>query len=53
VWTGSGATLQALGQADLTWRGFAYDVYALQKVTGWKPVFAPPSGGRLYEAHPN
>lgn len=53
VWHGSGATLQTVGQADLAWRGFAYDVYALQKVTGWKPVFTPPSGDRLFEAHPN
>ena len=44
---------QAVGEANLSWRGFAYDVYALQKVTGWKPVFAPPSGDRLYQAHPN
>jgi hypothetical protein len=53
VWAGTGATLQAVGQADLSWRGFAYDVYALQKVTGWKPVFAPPPGTRLFEARPN
>jgi hypothetical protein len=53
AWNGSGATLQGVGQADLAWRGITYDVYAFQKVTGWQPVFSPPSGSPLYEARPN
>jgi 4-amino-4-deoxy-L-arabinose transferase-like glycosyltransferase len=53
VWRDRGATLQPTGRADLSWRGYVYDVYALWKVTGWKPVFSPPSGDPLYEAHPN
>ena len=53
VWDGSGATLQGVGRADLSWRGTTYDVYAFQKVTGWKPVFSLPPGDPLYEARPN
>jgi 4-amino-4-deoxy-L-arabinose transferase-like glycosyltransferase len=53
VWNGTGATLQAVGQADLAWRGIVYDVYAFQKVTGWKAVFSPAPGDPLYEARPN
>jgi 4-amino-4-deoxy-L-arabinose transferase-like glycosyltransferase len=53
VWRGTGARLQTLGQADLAWRGHVYDVYALQKVTGWNPAPSPPSGDPLSEAHPN
>lgn len=53
AWSGSGATLQALGQTDLAWRGTTYDVYAYEKVTGWKPVLSPPPGSPLFEARPN
>lgn len=53
VWQSTGAALQSVGQTNLTWRDHTYDVYALQKVTGWKPVLSPPSGDPLYEAHPN
>ncbi|MGQ0684409.1 MAG: glycosyltransferase family 39 protein [Bradyrhizobium sp.] len=53
VWNGAAATLQAAGQADLAWRGIVYDVYAFQKVTGWKPVFSPAPGDPLYAARPN
>ena len=53
VWSGTGAALQPVGQADLAWRGTIYDVYAFQKVTGWHPVFSPPPGDPLYEARPN
>jgi len=53
VWNGTGATLQPAGQADLAWRGYNYDVYAFQKVTGWNPVFSPIPRDPLYEARPN
>ena len=53
VWNGTGATLQPAGQADLAWRGYSYDVYAFQKVTGWNPVFSPIPRDSLYEARPN
>jgi hypothetical protein len=43
-WRKTGAALEPVGNVDLTWRGFRYDTYALQKLTGWKPVFAPPPG---------
>jgi hypothetical protein len=49
----AGAVLQTVGEADLTWRGFRYDVYALQKLTGWKPVLSPPFGDDFYYARPN
>jgi hypothetical protein len=44
LWRKTGAALEPVGNVDLTWRGFRYDTYALQKLTGWKPVFAPPPG---------
>lgn len=47
------AVLQTVGEADLTWRGFRYDVYALQKLTGWKPALSPPPGDAFYVASPN
>jgi 4-amino-4-deoxy-L-arabinose transferase-like glycosyltransferase len=53
VWNGAGTTLQAAGQADLAWRGYIYDVYAFQKVTGWNPILSPAPGDPLYEARPN
>jgi 4-amino-4-deoxy-L-arabinose transferase-like glycosyltransferase len=53
AWQHTDATRQGVGHVDLTWRGVSYDTYAFQKVTGWKPVFSPPSGDPLYEARPN
>ena len=44
---------QTVGETDLTWRGVIYDVYMLQKVTGFHPVLSPPSGDPLYIAVPN
>jgi 4-amino-4-deoxy-L-arabinose transferase-like glycosyltransferase len=49
----TGAVLETVGEADLTWRGFRYDVYALQKLTGWKPVLSPAPGDAFYVASPN
>jgi 4-amino-4-deoxy-L-arabinose transferase-like glycosyltransferase len=53
AWTGTGAVLVPVGQADLAWRGTVYDIYLFQRVTGWKPVLAPPPGDPLYQARPN
>lgn len=49
----AGAMLETVGEADLTWRGFRYDVYALQKLTGWKPVLSPAPDDDFYVARPN
>lgn len=53
AWNGTGATLQPVGQADLSWRGITYDVYAFQKVAGGMPVLPPATGNSLYAAHPH
>jgi hypothetical protein len=52
AWSGIDATLQPAGRADLSWRGTTYDIYAFQKVTGWKPVLSPAPDDPLYHAHP-
>ena len=49
----AGAALETVGEADLNWRGFRYDVYTLQKLTGWKPVLSPAAGDPFYVARPN
>ena len=53
LWDKTSAARQTVGETDLTWRGVTYDVYLLQKVTGLKPVLAPPRGDPLYVAAPN
>jgi 4-amino-4-deoxy-L-arabinose transferase-like glycosyltransferase len=53
LWDKTGATRQTVGETDLTWRGVVYDVYMLQKVTGFKPVLSPPSGDPFSVAAPN
>jgi 4-amino-4-deoxy-L-arabinose transferase-like glycosyltransferase len=53
LWNGTSALRQTVGQADLSWRGITYDVYELQKVTGFRPVLSPPPGDPLYVAAPN
>jgi len=52
VWKATAATLERVGQADLSWRGVNYNIYLFQRVLGWKPVLSPPPGDPLYEAHP-
>jgi 4-amino-4-deoxy-L-arabinose transferase-like glycosyltransferase len=47
------AVRETVGEADLMWRGFRYDVYELQKLTGWKPVLSPGPGQVFYVASPN
>jgi len=49
----AGAALETVGEADLMWRGFRYDVYTLQKLTGWKPVLSPAAGDPFYVTKPN
>jgi 4-amino-4-deoxy-L-arabinose transferase-like glycosyltransferase len=53
LWDRTSATRQTVGETDLTWRGVIYDVYTLQKVTGFKPALAPPPGDPFYVAAPN
>jgi hypothetical protein len=53
AWHGTGAALQVVGHTDLTWRGTTYDVYAFERVAGWKPALSPPPGDPLFEARPN
>ena len=53
LWDRTNATRQTVGKVDLAWRGVIYDVYMLQKVTGFKPVLSPPPGDPLYVAAPN
>jgi 4-amino-4-deoxy-L-arabinose transferase-like glycosyltransferase len=53
LWDRTSAIRQTVGKVDLSWRGVTYDVYMLQKVTGFKPVLAPPPGDSFYVAAPN
>ena len=53
LWDKTSAARQTVGKIDLSWRGVTYDVYLLQKVTGLKPVLAPPPGDPFYVAAPN
>ncbi len=53
LWDKTGAQRQTVGKVDLAWRGVIYDVYMLQKVTGFKPVLSPPPDDPLYFAAPN
>jgi 4-amino-4-deoxy-L-arabinose transferase-like glycosyltransferase len=53
LWNRTNATRQTVGKVDLAWRGVTYDVYIMQKVTGFKPVLSPPPGDPLYVAAPN
>ena len=52
-WDRTNAMRQTVGKVDLAWRGVSYDVYMLQKVTGFKPLLSPPPGDPLYVAAPN
>ena len=54
AWNGTGATLQSRsGRPTSPGAASIYDIYAFQKVTGWKPMLSPPPGDPLYEARPN
>jgi hypothetical protein len=53
LWDKTNAVRQTVGETDLSWRGVTYDVYVLQKVTGFKPVLSPPPDDPLYAAAPN
>ncbi len=53
LWKKTDATLEPVGEIDLTWRGVRYDTYSLQKLTGWKPLLSPPPGDPLYVGSPH
>ncbi|HEY2247456.1 MAG TPA: glycosyltransferase family 39 protein [Bradyrhizobium sp.] len=53
LWADTNAARQPVGEVNLSWRGVTYDVYTLQKVSGFKPVLSPPPGDPLYVAVPN
>ena len=53
VWQATTAVLEPVGQVDLTWRGFRYDTYLMQKLTNWRPVLSPSPGDPLFKAVPH
>ena len=53
LWDRTSATRQTVGKVDLAWRSVVYDVYVLQKVTGFRPVLSPSPGDPFYVAAPN
>jgi len=53
LWDRTNAVRQTVGETNLTWRGVTYDVYMLQKVTGFRPALSPRAGDPLYVAVPN
>ena len=53
IWRATTAVLEPVGLVDLTWRGFRYETYQMQKLTNWKPVLSPPSGDPLFGSRPN
>jgi hypothetical protein len=53
LWKKTDATLEPVGEIDLTWRGVRYDTYSLQKLTGWKPLLSPPPGDPFYVGSPH
>ncbi len=53
LWKKTDATLKPLGEIDLVWRGVRYDIYTLQKLTGWKPLLSPPPGDPFYQGSPH
>ena len=52
-WDATTAVLEPLATADLTWRGFTYDTYLMEKLSGWKPVLSPPPGDPIYASRPH
>ncbi len=53
LWDKTSAELRTVGDTDLVWRGFRYDTYRLQKLTGWRPTMRLAPGDPLYAASPN
>lgn len=53
LWQKTNAMLQTVGTADLVWRGFRYDVYRFQRLTGWKPAPSLGLDDPLFVARPN
>jgi 4-amino-4-deoxy-L-arabinose transferase-like glycosyltransferase len=53
ILTKTTALLQNVGEADLNWRGIAYDTYRFQKLTNWKPALSPPPNDPFERAHPH
>jgi 4-amino-4-deoxy-L-arabinose transferase-like glycosyltransferase len=53
LWERTGATLQTVGAADLSWRGVRYDIYTFKRITGWQPAQSLAPDDPLFVARPN
>jgi len=53
LWNETGAVRQTVESADLVWRGFRYDVYTFQRLTGWTLAQSLAPDDPLFVARPN
>jgi 4-amino-4-deoxy-L-arabinose transferase-like glycosyltransferase len=52
-WKAGKARLEPLGLVDLTWRGFNYETYRMQKLTNWTLVLSPSPDDPLFASKPH
>jgi hypothetical protein len=48
LWSATTAVREPLERVARVWRGVVMDSYALEKLTGWTPEFAPPPDSPLF-----